>query len=578
MISDLLNGIKKEILLVIRHRNALFLVFLFPLITIGAFGGLYSYNLNQSLSIAVFVDPAIKQISLSEAKNEFNYNVDFAQELKKNKNLLVHELNSEEELRQKVLDNTVDSGLVIKKPDSKTPYQIIVVVDTTDFVQSSVVWGTLSNEINTITTNISISIIQKIYEKIVSQEHRTNQQLQRINSFIADFEKTKRLTQELKEKANSFDVNEVKETLQQQKTELKNIREDVYVSEFYYDSLISNTQKFPGFFHQTIIDQGLITRDANGTYLYSTGAANLEAIVNNYWIQQTRDAELQKNRMVKVRETLDISIGQIENLEQKLDDSDIEKLQSFVSDAIEIQNKVESDLLESRSLLLEVNNTIQSIKQYSPQFLARPAQLEYGEAIHLPNLATQFFPMVLALVIMFSALLLTAISIISEKKQNVSNRLKSMPVHKSILVMQKLLGISLILVIVLSILILAGSMFGIQLAGNPIQILLSLSLVIVCFVSIGIVIGSLTNNEPSAILATLVIVFPMIFLSGLLLPLELMPQGFQIFKVINPLATSATLLVNTTIKNIPLLYSIKEILNLAIISFIGIIMGYLKYL
>ena len=123
--------------------------------------------------------------------------------------------------------------------------------------------------------------------------------------------------------------------------------------------------------------------------------------------------------MVKVRETLDISIGQIENLEQKLDDSDIEKLQSFVSDAIEIQNKVESDLLESRALLLEVNNTIQSIKQYSPQFLARPAQLEYGEAIHLPNLATQFFPMVLALVIMFSALLLTAISIISEKSESI---------------------------------------------------------------------------------------------------------------------------------------------------------------
>ena len=154
-----------------------------------------------------------------------------------------------------------------------------------------------------------------------------------------------------------------------------------------------------------------------------------------------------------------------------------------------------------------------------------------------------------------------------------------MPVHKSVLVLQKLVGISIILIAVLSILLFLGTtFFGIQVPGDPLHILFSLALTIFCFVSLGIVIGSLTNNESSAILAILVIVFPMIFLSGLLLPLELMPQGFQIFKIINPLATSATLMINTAIKGIPIIYSIKEIINLAAISFFSLIVGYLKYL
>ncbi len=582
MLRNLISGIKKEILLIIRHRNAMLLVVLFPLITIWAFGSIYSYNLTQSLSIAVFVDPNTLAVNAEAPNNEFNYNVDFVKELEKNKNLNVKTVYSEDELNQEVLQKAVDSGLIIKRDNFKAPYNITIVVDNTDFIKRSVIWGTLSNQINGITTDISIAIIQKIYEKIVSQEARTKQQLQRISDFMAEFQKTKQLTSRLSEDANKLDVNELHSLLEEQKQELIRIREDINASDYYYNNMISNLQKFPNFLHQTISDTGLIMRDANGTMIYtSNGVAQMEAITNNYWTQQLNEAQTQQNKERLAGSAIDKSIAAIDSLEQKTEATNqyVQNFQSYVAEAVEAQKQIESDLKESHDMLVEINDTIQNIKQYSPEFLAKPTQIQFGEVIVLPNLATLFFPMVLALVSMFGGLLLTAVSIISEKKQNVSSRMKSMPLSKSALVLQKLFGIVIILFLVMTALTILGSIFfGIQISGNPTYILLGLALTILCFVSIGIAIGTVTNNESSAILAILVIVFPMIFLSGLLLPLELMPQGFQIFKIINPLATSSTLLVNTMIKGIPIIYSIKEIINLTVVSVIGLIVGYLKYL
>ena len=65
----ILSGIKKELLVVASQPKTLFMIILFPLITIVAFGTLYSNTINQSLKLAVFVDQKSIDDSLGDPNN-----------------------------------------------------------------------------------------------------------------------------------------------------------------------------------------------------------------------------------------------------------------------------------------------------------------------------------------------------------------------------------------------------------------------------------------------------------------------------------------------------------------------------
>ena len=375
MMRNLLAGIKKEILLVIRHKNAMLLVILFPLITIGAFGGLYSYTLNQTLSIAVFEDQATKAAQLEAPKNDFQYQINFVDELRKNKNINAIEVNSEEEAKQKVLQNDVDSALIIKRPDQKAPYEITVLVDTTDFVQSSVVWGTLSNQINTITNNISVTVIQKIYEKIVSQEYKTKQQLENIDTFLVEFEKTKQMTNELYGNLDYYDANLLRQSIIDQNTQLVALRNQLYNSRVGLYTQKSTLSYFKTSYTYMLNQYGLKGTDANGNSTAPQGIAETSELVSSQISSLNESTDFQITTYDSEIAKLDAAIEEMDKLDQYFT-----QYKKFLADAKKLQVNIERDVKESRAVLVELNETIQGIKQYTPQFLAKPTNLSYGEA------------------------------------------------------------------------------------------------------------------------------------------------------------------------------------------------------
>ncbi|GEM_PF-4955479 len=568
-ITRLWEGIIKEWRLVIAQRTAFALILVFPILVIAAFGGLYSNSINQQLAIAVFVDPSALQ---TQNQSEFSFQADFFNELQKNKNLKVFSANSREHVTELVIQNVVDGGVVIERLDVTKPFDIRIVVDSTDFIQSSIIWNTLSTTINQMTTDISVKVIEKIYEKILSQEKNSQEQLERVELFLSEFHTTKEAVIVLEHEADELDANALKQRIQNQKASLSFLLEKLNIVIENNETLWNTTEKNKADLKALLINLGLYPQN-EGVVVYDFVSGILDTVQSNAGNQSTL-LSLAKNDIAALQTELDELDEQITSVDEYKNN-----LKVFLAQTRILQDEIEDNMREARDLLIELNETIAELKKYSPQFLAKPTTLYYTDAISFSNLATLFFPIILSLVIMFTGMLLTAVTIISEKKQGVIDRLRGFDVGRTGLVVNKVLGQLSILAVEIAILLLAGVLlFGIRLNTAPFLLLVSLALVSVTFISLGFVIGSLSKDQSTAVLGVLVVALPLVFLSGALFPIELMPPGFQVVRVLNPLATAHTLFVNSLLKSLPLEFSLHQILNLVVVSLGSLAISWKKYL
>ena len=77
------------------------------------------------------------------------------------------------------------------------------------------------------------------------------------------------------------------------------------------------------------------------------------------------------------------------------------------------------------------------------------------------------------------------------------------------------------------ILILAVLLFNVHIYGSILLVFLIMFLVVFSFVGLGIMITSFTNNEQTATMIMMTLMFPMMFFSGVFFPIEQMPAIMQ---------------------------------------------------
>lgn len=79
----------------------------------------------------------------------------------------------------------------------------------------------------------------------------------------------------------------------------------------------------------------------------------------------------------------------------------------------------------------------------------------------------------------------------------------------------------------LMVLLLSMVLFGVTIQGNFLSVLLMLLLGVFSFIGLGIVLTSLAEDEETAGAIIMTLTFPMMFLSGIFFPIELMPGFMQ---------------------------------------------------
>ncbi|MGV8146753.1 MAG: ABC transporter permease [Alkaliphilus sp.] len=152
-------------------------------------------------------------------------------------------------------------------------------------------------------------------------------------------------------------------------------------------------------------------------------------------------------------------------------------------------------------------------------------------------------PAYICMIIAVTGIMSLPLTVAEYRERKILKRFKATPISQvSILFAQILSSLVLTVLGVGILLVLAILKYRIQFMGNLFTTLAMGLLVTLSIFSIGLVISGVINNAKTASAISFVVYFPMLFLSGATMPLELFPESLRTISNVIPLTHGVKLL------------------------------------
>ena len=150
--------------------------------------------------------------------------------------------------------------------------------------------------------------------------------------------------------------------------------------------------------------------------------------------------------------------------------------------------------------------------------------------------AYNFVPAIMGMLLMLICAMMTSISIVREKEKGTMEVLLVSPVRPLMVIIAKAVPyLVLAFAILITILLMARFVLGVPLAGSLFWILAVSTLYILLALSLGLLISNVAQTQLVALLmSAMVLLMPVVMLSGMLFPVESMPQVLQWISAIVP--------------------------------------------
>jgi len=153
-----------------------------------------------------------------------------------------------------------------------------------------------------------------------------------------------------------------------------------------------------------------------------------------------------------------------------------------------------------------------------------------------PAILDRAAPALLAVFAFFFTFVLTGVSFLRERAQGTLERLQSTPVGRGDILVGYLLGFLLFAALQTTVILLFTILvLKVGYAGELWEIFLFLMVLVVVSVNLGIFISTFARNEFQVVQFIPLVFAPQVFLSGILLPVEQMPQFLQAVARVLPL-------------------------------------------
>jgi len=171
--------------------------------------------------------------------------------------------------------------------------------------------------------------------------------------------------------------------------------------------------------------------------------------------------------------------------------------------------------------------------------------------LYNPAMQTSYFlvPGVMMMLLCLITILLTAMSLVREKEMGTFETLISAPLQNWEILAGKTLPFMLLgMLLVHIILVAAVLLFGLPFRGTYWKFLVAGFMFVCTTISVGTLISTVARRQQQAMMATFLFLFPAIMLSGMMFPLENMPEVLRVVAYLNPLKYMLTLLRNILLK------------------------------
>ena len=184
-------------------------------------------------------------------------------------------------------------------------------------------------------------------------------------------------------------------------------------------------------------------------------------------------------------------------------------------------------------------NMSQQWTNYAQQVLMNPAGgLVNAKMLYNPQMksAYNFVPAIMGMLLMLICAMMTSISIVREKERGTMEVLLVSPVRPLMVIVAKAVPyLVLAFTILIVILLMARFVLGVPLVGSLFWIVAVSTLYILLALSLGLLISNIAQTQLVALLlSAMVLLMPVVMLSGMIFPVESMPAVLQWIAAVVP--------------------------------------------
>ncbi|MBR7744278.1 ABC transporter permease [Phycicoccus sp. BSK3Z-2] len=152
------------------------------------------------------------------------------------------------------------------------------------------------------------------------------------------------------------------------------------------------------------------------------------------------------------------------------------------------------------------------------------------------------------------------------RERGIVRRLRTTPLSPaSLLLAQAVVHAALVVVSVVLVLTVGWLGYGSPLPAQPLGYLLALLLAVAAMTGVGALVTAFSRTTKIAAAVGSVVLFPMMFTSGVWLPVAAMPEGLQRVVLLSPLGAAARALTDATAGDVPALVDLAVMAGWALV-------------
>lgn len=247
-------------------------------------------------------------------------------------------------------------------------------------------------------------------------------------------------------------------------------------------------------------------------------------------IEQIKGQQLSAALIIPENFTATIASGQQETVTIIVDQSN-PQLSSTLTTMLD-------KILDSMSTYVGVQQVAKLLPQSpNPVALVKPFTIQtQGIVPGEPNYFQFMAPGIMAMVVMLSVMTGLAASIAREREDGTLDGILVSPINRLSIILGKAFSQTARGLLQAAIILgLATLLFGVVIHGNLLLVVLLLVLGVFSFVGVGVLISALATRQETAMTIMMTLQFPMLFLSGVLFPVQQMPEWIQAISKAVPL-------------------------------------------
>lgn len=193
--------------------------------------------------------------------------------------------------------------------------------------------------------------------------------------------------------------------------------------------------------------------------------------------------------------------------------------------------------------------------------------------------AYNFVPGIMGMIFILICAIMTSVSIVREKENGTMDLLLVSPIKPGTIILGKLVPYFMLSCVILAIMLLISyTVLGLPLSASVISVIIVSLLYVILSLSLGLLVSTIANSQLTALIASaVVLMLPVIMLSGMIFPIDNMPKVLQGISCIIPARWYIEAMRKLMIQQLDISYVALEILILAVMTIVLLTLSVVKF-